>query len=107
MQHIQRGGCPCGVPLPSGASGTIIGRRVSSLGRRLGYIANRKQENMTGPIYRPGQTVPVSGIYNVVDIHGNYQGRQITGEAGRTFEPTRHGTAEYGYMLFRQTTHLG
>ena len=51
---------------------------------------------MSSTIYGPGQTVPVSGIYNVVDVHGVYQGRQVTGEAGRTFEPTRHGTAEYG-----------
>ena len=36
-----------------------------------------------------------------------YQGRQVTGEAGRTFEPTRHGTAEYGFVLYRQTAHLG
>jgi hypothetical protein len=57
-------------------------------------------------IYRPGQTVPVSGIYNVVDIFGTYQGRQVTGEAGRTFEPTRHGTSEYGYVLYRQTAHM-
>jgi hypothetical protein len=62
---------------------------------------------MSPTIYRPGQTVPRSGIYNVVDIHGTYQGRQVTCEAGRTFEPTRHGTAEYGYMLYRETTHLG
>jgi len=58
-------------------------------------------------IYRPGETVPVSDIYNVVGLHGTYQGRQVTGEAGRTFEPTRHGTAEYGYVLYRQTMHLG
>ena len=58
-------------------------------------------------IYRPGETVPVSGIYNVVDLNGAYQGRQVTGEAGRTFEPTRHGTAEYGFVLYRQTAHLG
>ena len=58
-------------------------------------------------IHRPGETVPVSGIYNVVDLRGTYQARQVTGEAGRTFEPTRHGTAEYGYVLYRQTMHLG
>ena len=57
-------------------------------------------------IYRPGETVPVSGIYNVVDLRSTYQGRQVTGEARRTFEPTRHGTAEYGYVLYRQTAHL-
>ncbi|MBA3807931.1 MAG: YjzC family protein [Solirubrobacterales bacterium] len=62
---------------------------------------------MSSTIYRPGQTVPRSGIYNVADVSGTYMGRQVTGEAGRTFEPTRHGTREYGYMLFRETTHMG
>jgi hypothetical protein len=45
-------------------------------------------------IYRPGQTVPVSGIYNVVDVYGTYLGRQITSEGGETFPATRHGTNE-------------
>jgi hypothetical protein len=61
---------------------------------------------MAATIYRPGQTVPKSGIYNVVDVYSTYQGRQVTCEAGRTFEPTRHGTAEYGYVLDVETTHL-
>ena len=57
-------------------------------------------------IYRPGQTVPVSGIYNVVDRSGSYMGRQTTEEEGRTFSPTRHGTSEHGFVLDRQTEHL-
>jgi hypothetical protein len=57
-------------------------------------------------IYRPGQTVPVSGIYNVVDRSGSYMGRQTTEEEGRTFSPARHGTSEYGFVLDRQTEHL-
>jgi hypothetical protein len=56
-------------------------------------------------IYRPGETVPVSGIYNVVDRYGVYQGRQITSEGGETFPATRPGTTEYGYMLYLQTVH--
>jgi len=56
-------------------------------------------------ISRPGQTVPVSGIYNVVDAYGNYLGRQITSEGGETFPATRHGTNEYGFMLYQQTVH--
>jgi hypothetical protein len=57
-------------------------------------------------IYRPGQTVPVSGIYNVVDANGTYVGRQITSEEGETFSPARHGTNEYGYVLHVRTTHM-
>jgi hypothetical protein len=58
-------------------------------------------------IYRPGQTVPASGIYNVIDMFGTYQGRQITSEGGETFPATRHGTSEYGYVLYQQTVHYG
>ena len=57
-------------------------------------------------IYRPGQTVPVSGIYNVVDIYGRYMGRQITSEERETFPATIHGTSEHGFVLYQQTTHL-
>jgi hypothetical protein len=57
-------------------------------------------------IYRPGQNVPVSGIYNVVNMFGHYVGRQITSEGGETFPATRHGTSEYGYVLHQQTQHL-
>lgn len=56
-------------------------------------------------VYRPGNTVPVSGIYNVVDAYGRYMGRQITSEGGETFPATRPGTAEYGFMLAQQTVH--
>ncbi|MEA2440668.1 MAG: hypothetical protein QOH76_2092 [Thermoleophilaceae bacterium] len=58
-------------------------------------------------IYRPGATVPVSGIWNVVDMFGGYAGRQVTSEEGETFPATRHGTSEYGYTLYQQTQHLG
>ena len=55
-------------------------------------------------IYRPGQRVPVSGIYNVVDASGNYTGRQDTCEEGDTFPPTKFAN-EYGYTLAQQTIH--
>jgi hypothetical protein len=58
-------------------------------------------------IYRPGQTVPVSGIYNVVDMFGTYMGRQVTSEEAETFPATRPKTSEYGFVLYQQTTHLG
>ena len=56
-------------------------------------------------IYRPGDTVPVSGIYNVVDRYGIYVGRQVTSEGGETFPPIRPGTTEYGFTLHQQTQH--
>ena len=60
---------------------------------------------MTTGIYRPGQTVPVSGIYNVVTSSGTYAGRQDTCEQGDTFPPTIR-VGEYGYTLHEQTAHL-
>ena len=57
-------------------------------------------------IHRPGDTVPASGIYNVVDRYGTYMGRQVTSEGGETFPATRHGTSEYGFVLHQRTTHL-
>ena len=84
-------------------------RAVKSIEKEIDADAQALERELkeSEETYRPGQTVPVSGIYNVVDLQGTYQGRQVTGEAGRTFEPTRHGTAEYGYALYRQTAHLG
>jgi hypothetical protein len=56
-------------------------------------------------IYRPGERVPVSGIYNVVTATGAYAGRQDTCEQGDTFPPTRR-VGEYGYTLHKQTVHV-
>ncbi len=58
-------------------------------------------------IYRPGDRVPVSGIYNVVARNGSYVGRQATEVAGNHFEPVRTWAGEYGYTLHRRTVHLG
>jgi hypothetical protein len=55
-------------------------------------------------IYRPGDIVPVSGIYNVVNSQGFYVGRQDTFVAGTRFSPVRT-PAEYGYVLAQQTIH--
>lgn len=60
---------------------------------------------LTGPIYRPGQTVPRSGQYGVCNVHGAYLGREETGVKGRQFPPVRHGTAEYGWRLRDLTVH--
>jgi hypothetical protein len=58
-------------------------------------------------IYRPGNTVPVSGIYNVVNSLGAYMGRQVTSEEGETFPAVDTSRGEYGFMLHQQTQHLG
>ena len=69
-----------------------------------GEIQQKGDATVAPTIYRPGQTVPVSGIYNVVDVIGVSVGRQITAEEGETFPPTVH-PKEYGFVLFRQTVH--
>jgi hypothetical protein len=54
-------------------------------------------------IYRPGQTVPVSGQYAAVDRFGAYMGREVTCVRGEPFPPTR--TGEFGYVLRDATAH--
>ena len=54
--------------------------------------------------HRPGNIVPVSGIYQVVDIYGAATGREVTCEEGDEFPPTVHAQ-EYGFVLVRQTVH--
>ena len=61
---------------------------------------------MSGTIYRPGDAVPVSGIYTVVNVLGESAGREITCEEGEVFPPTVHA-GEYGFVLARQTVHQG
>jgi hypothetical protein len=52
--------------------------------------------------YRPGNLVPVSGIYKVVDIFRVRVGREITCEEGETFPPVINAE-EYGFVLSRET----
>lgn len=61
---------------------------------------------MSNTIYRPGQVVPVSGIYRVVDRFGVGVGRQITCEEDEIFPPTVHAN-EYGFVLLQETVHQG
>lgn len=56
------------------------------------------------PIYRPGQIVPTSGQYGVVDVYGRYLGRQVTCVRGEKFPPTRT-PREHGYVLQDTTVH--
>ena len=60
---------------------------------------------LTGPIYRPGQTVPQSGQYGVCNSAGSYLGREATCTKGEPFPPTRAGTSEYGWRLRDLTIH--
>ncbi len=59
---------------------------------------------MTPTIYRPGDIVPVSGIYNVVNSQGYNVGRQDTFVEGKRFSPL-YTPAEYGYVLAQRTVH--
>lgn len=52
-------------------------------------------------IYRPGQTVPISGIYAEVNRYGTPVGRNVTCVKGEPFPPTRNGGD--GYVLIRTT----
>lgn len=61
---------------------------------------------MSGVTYRPGNTVPTSGIYNVVDVWGAYAGRQVTCVEGEPFPPTIYAN-EWGYQLYMATQHSG
>jgi len=69
--------------------------------RNLGRL---EAGSSTADIRRPGASVPVSGIYGVVDRDGVGVGRQITCEEGEVFPPTVHSN-EYGFVLLRQTVH--
>lgn len=55
----------------------------------------------TGTIYRPGQTVPVSGIYSEVNSVGNYTGHRATCVEGEPFPPTSNNG--YGWVLTTRT----
>jgi hypothetical protein len=58
---------------------------------------------MTQQIYKPGQTVPVSGQYGAVLATGRLAGREVTCVRGEPFPPTRYG--EIGYVLLDATAH--
>ena len=60
---------------------------------------------VTGPIYKPGQTIPRSGQYGVVNSAGRYLGREATLVRGKTFPPVSHLHGEYGWRLRDLTIH--
>jgi hypothetical protein len=59
---------------------------------------------MAKRIYRPGEIVPTSGQYAVVNSAGHYMGRLVRCVRGENFPPTRTH-AEYGYVLTDATVH--
>jgi hypothetical protein len=48
--------------------------------------------------YKPGQIVPSTAVYTLVDEANQYAGRQEIHEQGNTFPPTRGGN-ERAYKL--------
>ena len=52
-------------------------------------------------IYRPGQIVPISGIYAEVNRYGSPVGRNVTCVKGEPFPPTQRGGD--GYSLVKVT----
>ena len=60
---------------------------------------------MSSQIYRPGEIVPRSGIYNVVTPSGRSVGRQDTFVQGTRFSPVETARGEYGYVLYKETVH--
>lgn len=60
---------------------------------------------LSGPIFRPGQTVPQSGQYGVCNSNGNDLGREATCTRGEPFPPVNHARGEYGWRLSDATIH--
>lgn len=52
--------------------------------------------------YKPGDIVPISGLYGVVDQHHRYTGREVTCVKGHRFPPAPHG---YGFVLKDRARH--
>lgn len=73
---------------------------------RSGWSGPPRKEMMlvNRRIYRPGETVPTSGQYSVVDASGRSCGREITSVRGEPFPPTRTAR-EFGYVLVDATVH--
>lgn len=81
-------------------------REMSARGARKSTLGKDGPE-MTGVrrrIYRPGERVPTSGQYAVVNRYGKYAGREVTCVRGEVFPPTRT-LGEYGYVLRDATVH--
>jgi hypothetical protein len=56
---------------------------------------------MNQVMYKPGERVPVSGIYAQVDRFGSSSGGNATCVKGEPFPPTDHGGM--GWVLYRRS----
>jgi hypothetical protein len=85
-------------------------RRLAPIEKLLGSAEPTEPERE--PVYRPGDTVPASGVYNLVAEDGEYLRSQITCHEGAEFPPTQSHLARerdepldgdvrphYGYRL--------
>jgi hypothetical protein len=74
-------------------------RRILVIGRGIQNVkANTGKAKWRFPTYRPGDVVPVSGLYNVVDQEGRPTGYQRSEMMGGVFEPDSRGA---GFKLRR------
>ncbi|BBD59003.1 hypothetical protein NIES2109_17820 [Nostoc sp. HK-01] len=55
--------------------------------------------------YRPGQLVPTSGQYAVIDPYGRNTGYEVTAVKGEHFPPT--SSPGYSFRLADRTKHRG
>lgn len=102
-------------------------RAGSPYGYRLAYEAQHLQSPRKEPdrtIFRPGDIVPASGVYNVVDLEGGYlncqrafienkrtrygslDGEPLEEKPHRFTETEGLDVADYGYMLEYKAAHL-
>ncbi|WP_201447074.1 hypothetical protein [Conexibacter woesei] len=88
----------CRVPSPFASAASLPGQRLQR------FNEQEEVQEVSGTIYRPGNTVQASGIYNVVNSYGTPQGRQVTCVEGEPFPPTQYA-GEYGYVLAMATQH--
>jgi hypothetical protein len=89
-----------------------LASRVSRAGKR-GMSRKRRGTAAAYEPHEPGEEVPASGVYNVVDRDGNYLKHQITCHKGDPFPPASHeellrraSGAPYRYELAYEAVHL-
>ena len=100
------GGAHASTTAPEGPGNTPGCRRCQgprfAVSSRLRRTPTRQKGGDPIPAhpYKPGQTVPSTAVYNLVDENNQYTGRQETHEQGNTFPQTRGGN-ERAYKLYQ------
>jgi hypothetical protein len=92
-----------------GADGRGTEEDESHFGYRLAYEAVHLQRaaRLDDTIRLPGERVPVSGVYDVVDMHGEYLLHQRACVEGEVFPVSDvHDPDAYGYRLQYEAEHL-